>query len=359
MAIIDQLFKKKDTISTYSIFYKDPIFSEEKYIKEMTNFKDWTNYNIRISHEDIENHILDVLRSQDQPYAGVPTIAYAELMKEARKNGCIVLLEGQGMDEMVGGYTYYYGAYILDLIFKGKLLAAYNELKAIIIKKRNIPSFLIKAVLNVYFHRAQDGTKPTYTKGINSKFFKKFKKKLKFKKKFNSILLNMLFRDFRYTKIPRVMRFNDHLSMASSIELRSPYLDYRLADIAFSLDTKMKLRNGEGKYILREAMEGYLPKLIRKRPKQFLSNPQIVWFRRELKQFVEKILKSDTFQERPFLKKKKVITKIENFFKFGSKNSFFILQWVMLELWFREYIDPNVWKPRVTNTPAKIYYEKD
>ncbi len=359
MAIIDQLFKKKDTIFTYSIFYKNPIFSEETYINEMANFKEWTNYNIRISHEDIKNNMLDVLRSQDQPYAGVPTIAYAELMKEARINGCIVLLEGQGMDEMVGGYTYYYGAYILDLIFNGRLLAAYNELKAIKIKKRNIPSFLIKAILNVYFHRAQDGTKPTYTKGINSKFFKKFKKKLKFKKKFKSILLNMMFRDFKYTKIPRVMRFNDHLSMASSIELRSPYLDYRLADIAFSLDTKMKLRNGEGKYILREAMQGYLPELIRNRPKQFLSNPQIVWFRRELKQFVKNILTSDTFLKRPFLKKKKVITKIENFFKFGSKNSFFILQWVMLELWFREYIDPKVWKPRATSTPAKIYYEKD
>ena len=359
MAIIDQLFEKKDTIFTYSIFYKNPIFSEEMYINEMADFKEWTNYNIRISHEDIKNHMLDVLRSQDQPYAGVPTIAYAELMKKARKNGCIVLLEGQGMDEMVGGYKYYYGAYILDLIFKGRLLAAYNELKAIKIKRINIPSFLIKAILNVYFHRAQDGTKPTYTKGIKVKFFRKFKKKLKFKKKFKSILLNMMFRDFKYTKIPRVMRFNDHLSMASSIELRSPYLDYRLADIAFSLDPKMKLRNGEGKYILREVMEGYLPELIRKRPKQFLSNPQIVWFRRELKQFIEKILKSDTFLKRPFLNKKKVIAKIENFFKFGSKNSFFILQWVILELWFREYIDPKVWKPRATNTPAKIYYEKD
>ncbi|KKL48503.1 hypothetical protein LCGC14_2324860 [marine sediment metagenome] len=196
MAIIDQLFEKKDTIFTYSIFYKNPIFSEEMYINEMADFKEWTNYNIRISHEDIKNHMLDVLRSQDQPYAGVPTIAYAELMKKARKNGCIVLLEGQGMDEMVGGYKYYYGAYILDLIFKGRLLAAYNELKAIKIKRINIPSFLIKAILNVYFHRAQDGTKPTYTKGIKVIFFRKFKRTKSIKIFFFCCILLHIFNKF-------------------------------------------------------------------------------------------------------------------------------------------------------------------
>lgn len=359
MASIDLLFKKKDTIFTYSNFYKNPIFSEEEYINEMTNFMEWKNYNVRISHNDIKSHMLDVLRSQDQPFAGVPTIAYAELMKEARKNGCIVLLEGQGMDEMVAGYNYYYGAYILDLIVKGRIIAAYKELKALKIKILNIPLFLKNIIANIYFHRAQDGTKPTYPRGINKKFFKTYKRKLKFKKKFKSILLNMMYRDFRFTKIPRVMRFNDHLSMASSIELRSPYLDYRLVDMAFSLDTKMKLRSGTGKYILREAMKGFLPELIQKRPKQFLVNPQIVWFRRELKSYIENIIKSNSFLGRPFINKKEVKKKIDDFFKHGSNNSFFILQWFLLELWFREYIDPNDWKPKTIQTPAKIYYEED
>ncbi|MFX0141891.1 MAG: hypothetical protein ACFFDN_50105, partial [Candidatus Hodarchaeota archaeon] len=80
---------------------------------------------------------------------------------------------------------------------------------------------------------------------------------------------------------------------------------------------------------------------------------------RELKSYVQEILRSDTFLERPFINKKKVLKKLDDFFKYGSSNSFFIVQWLMLELWFREYIDPKIWKPPVIKTSAKIYYEKD
>src|SRR6185295_17596596 len=57
--------------------------------------------------EDIPSLAVSVQASQDEPFGGFPTLAYANLFEQARKNGTIVLLDGNGMDEQWAGYDYY------------------------------------------------------------------------------------------------------------------------------------------------------------------------------------------------------------------------------------------------------------
>ena len=94
-----------------------------------------------------------------------------------------------------------------------------------------------------------------------------------------------------YTKIPRALRFNDRVSMASTTELREPFLDYRLVEYAFSLPTKMKIRNNQGKYLLREILSDY-SKNLAFAPKRPLQTPQREWLANELDFLVEKSLSS-------------------------------------------------------------------
>jgi asparagine synthase (glutamine-hydrolysing) len=184
---------------------------------------------------------------QDEPYAGIPTLAYAAIFEQARKDGVLVLLDGQGMDEQWAGYDYY--TQENEATIQGVLQSPYkiNMLS---------DSFLAKAL------------KPIYPKP------------------FDDSILNKQYRDLFYTKIPRALRFNDRISMMYSTELREPFLDYRLIEFAFSLPLDFKIRNGQTKFMLREIASEYLAADLVFAPKRPLQTPQREWLATDLKQWV-------------------------------------------------------------------------
>ena len=184
---------------------------------------------------------------QDEPYGGIPTLAYAKIFEQARKDKVLVVLDGQGMDEQWAGYDYYTQENeatiqgVPDSPFKTNVLSA---------------SFLAKA------------EKPVYPMP------------------FEDAVLNKQYRDLFYTKIPRALRFNDRVSMAFSIELREPFLDYRLVELAFSLPLDFKIRDGVSKFMLREIASEYLATDMVFAPKRALQTPQREWLAEELKEWV-------------------------------------------------------------------------
>ena len=103
---------------------------------------------------------------------------------------------------------------------------------------------------------------------------------------FDDAVLNKQYRDLFYTKIPRALRFNDRISMAFSTELREPFLDYRLVELAFSLPLEFKIKNGISKYMLREIASEYLANDLVFAPKRALQTPQREWLAEDLKDWV-------------------------------------------------------------------------
>lgn len=184
---------------------------------------------------------------QDEPYAGIPTLAYAAIFEQARKDGVLVLLDGQGMDEQWAGYDYY--TQENEATIQGVSESPY---------KTNMlsDSFLAKAL------------KPIYPKP------------------FDDSILNKQYRDLFYTKIPRALRFNDRISMMYSTELREPFLDYRLIEFAFSLPLEFKIRNGQTKFMLREIASEFLAADLVIAPKRPLQTPQREWLATDLKEWV-------------------------------------------------------------------------
>lgn len=93
-----------------------------------------------------------------------------------------------------------------------------------------------------------------------------------------------LYTAFHYTVLPTVLRNFDRGAMRNSIEIRMPFLDYRLVRYVFSLPMQSKLGGGFAKRILREAMKGILPENIRTRKlKTGFNAPLQSWYRNELK----------------------------------------------------------------------------
>ena len=100
--------------------------------------------------------------------------------------------------------------------------------------------------------------------------------------------------------------------MAFAIESRSPFLDYRLVEFAFSLPSRFKIRDGLGKWLIREGMAGMLPEEVRtRRDKQGMIAPTEHWFRGENRDEVRELLGSDSLAARGLLDRDEVLRRFD------------------------------------------------
>ena len=264
---------------------------------------------------ELANKMNDI---QDQPYGGIPTIAYDKLNAQAKQDGITVLLEGQGLDELLAGYKYY------ELEYK-KDLQDYKD---------------NKDQHNTSLDYSQDMTKLVDIDTLDQGFVNKHQdRKVDFYTPFNSYLLNAQYRDLRYTKLPRVLRFNDHVSMRYSRELRVPFLDHRIVEFCFQIPVELKINNGVQKLLMREVMEPYLPSVIKNNAKKAFGAIQTEWLREHHREQVMSIINSESFKNRGYWDYEKLLIKINKFYNGEGNNSFFIWQCINLELWFKKFID--------------------
>ncbi len=257
-----------------------------------------------ISHEDVFKRARNLTMNQDQPFGGVPTISYDEMIKSAKNSGIVVLLEGQGVDELLAGYAYY-----LDAESSVSL--------------------------------SQDSSGLVYRNVIKRDFIEKHKerKEISFPAPFDSKLLNAQYRDLMFTKLPRVLRFNDHATMFYGRELRLPFLDYRIIEFCFSLPEEYKIMGQEQKVLLRDSMSGIIPERVKNTKKKGFGAIQTEWFKKYFKDEVYSLLNSEKFKNRGYWDNDSLRGKVDEFYNNGGDNSFFIWQCFNLEMWFEKFID--------------------
>ena len=248
-----------ENVKAFTFYTGDSNYDELPWVKEMISFTKNPLEKVLLKIEEIEELASKIADHQDEPFGGIPTLAYANIFKESKKQNVKVLLDGQGMDEQWAGYDYY--------------LSNTNTNTIQGVKKSPFRENVISFKLSIY------SNKPEYPKP------------------FKDELLNKQYRDLFYTKIPRALRFNDRISMAFSTELREPFLDYRLVEFAFSQPLEFKIKDNVQKKMIRDIASEYLKDNISYAPKRTLQTPQREWLANELKEFVtlnlEKIKKSE------------------------------------------------------------------
>jgi asparagine synthase (glutamine-hydrolysing) len=111
-------------------------------------------------------------------------------------------------------------------------------------------------------------------------------------------LFKQLYIDFHFTHLPTNLRDFDRLSMAHGVEVRSPFMDWRLVCYTFSLPSNRKIADGYTKKILRDAMKGTLPDSIRTRTKK-MGFPNLAegWMTPQAQKFILDSIASREFQE--------------------------------------------------------------
>jgi asparagine synthase (glutamine-hydrolysing) len=131
----------------------------------------------------------------------------------------------------------------------------------------------------------------------------------------------------------------DRATMAHGLEARSPFLDHRLMEFAASLPVDLKVRDGQGKYLLKAAMRGVLPDHILDRNKMGFGVPIDRWFRKDCRAFVRDTLLSSRALQRGYFRPDRVRAMLDAHQDGGGNYGYRLYALVMLELWHREYMD--------------------
>jgi asparagine synthase (glutamine-hydrolysing) len=129
----------------------------------------------------------------------------------------------------------------------------------------------------------------------------------------------------------------DRASMACSLEVRDPFLDYELVEFVMGLPPKMKLKGFTSKYILKKAMKNWLPDEVINRPKKGFGVPIAKWVKGPLKELFEDLLSSDRIKREGFLNPEYVTTLLQDHLvnkKDNRKQLWTLLVW---ELWADRY----------------------
>ncbi|HEY6142813.1 MAG TPA: asparagine synthase (glutamine-hydrolyzing) [Flavobacterium sp.] len=279
-------------INAYTFYTNNSDYDELPWVEKMISKTNNPLVEVLLQANEIPTLVQKIAWQQDEPFGGVPTLAYAKIFEQARKDKVLVLLDGQGMDEQWAGYDYY---------------TQNNE--ATIQGVQDSP-YKIKMLSDSFLAKAE---KPIYPKP------------------FKDEVLNKQYRDLFYTKIPRALRFNDRISMTFSTELREPFLDYRLVEFAFSLPLDFKIKNGISKFILREIASEYLADDLVFAPKRPLQTPQREWLATDLKEWVNQCfveLKNSVYSN--WFDTVSLENELKSYFEGNIQSSFHIWQCISL-----------------------------
>jgi asparagine synthase (glutamine-hydrolysing) len=261
---------------------------------------------------------------------------------ELAKNHVTVTLDGQGADEMLAGYHYFFGFHFKNLLLKGKLGSMAHEMLSYYRKHQSafgllsfglfmLPSGLRSKVRAMEKGYIDESFYSGHAAGANSIAGELYG---------SATLQDALINHFEY-KLEHLLKWEDRNSMAFSLEARVPFLDHRLVERTLTLPDDMIIRDGMTKYVLREAMKGRLPEPIRvRRDKIGFGTPHDEWFRTPaFQEYIKGIIYADSFAARNLVDVKKVQAMYEQHLRKEASYGKEIWKWLHLENWYRQFID--------------------
>jgi asparagine synthase (glutamine-hydrolysing) len=267
---------------TFTVDFVEPGSDERRYVDAALRRGSFESHRIRFLPEDAIRTIGACLEAQDEPYVSLSPVAYHLLMSVVKREDITVLLNGQGADESLAGYEGFLLVRAMDLAAEGRWLSAARMLAGpagrrnlIVTARRSLRRErpLVAARL-ARLAAADRWTLPRPSVGPDR-------------------LHRSIYRSMFLYHLPSYLRYEDRNSMAFGIESRQPFLDYRLAELCWTLPPPEKVgASGTTKAVLRRAMRGRVADLTLDRKDKmgfttpdvaFLSGPLSGWFVAEVR----------------------------------------------------------------------------
>ncbi len=345
-------------LNTFSIGYKDhPFFDETKYASLVA--KKWnTNHTVfSLSNQDFLEHVHDVLEYMDEPFADSSAIPEFILSYHTRKH-VTVALSGDGGDEVFAGYNKHDAEWKMrNPDWKGKAVTTLAPLWKMLPKSRSNQFTNLFRQLNRYskaahlsygdryWQLASLQTKEEAGSLISSSLHPKLEPgfsdlvKKEFSQGVGDDFNEVLLADMNLVLLSDMLTKVDLMSMANSLEIRSPFLDQEVVSFAFGLPVDYKLKHGLKKRIVQDAFRKMLPAELYNRPKRGFEIPLLDWLRNDLWTMIDQDLLKDDFVEAQQIFDPAAVKQLKNRLRSSAPGDSHATIWalVVFQFWWKKY----------------------
>lgn len=300
-------------VETFSSVYPDRGYDEKRFIDDVVKTFHTNAHYVESDGLDLPDLFDKIVWAQDEPTAGPGLYSQWKVMETA-KSSVTVLLDGQGGDELLGGYHHYFREYLSELareLYAQKLdLKQVFEVAKIVseVTGHDHTSHAERAVRRAkrpkilkLFQRERPGKvkiPEVLPAELTARLTKRDATRLDVERIYDNSLSQKLYDDLTRFSIPPLLRYEDRNSMAFSLEARVPFLDYRLVEFCFALPNRFKIDPPHTKLVLRKALNGRLPASVTDRQDKLgYPTPAANWFRQALKPWISDLFHSHDFQQ--------------------------------------------------------------
>jgi asparagine synthase (glutamine-hydrolysing) len=329
---------------TFTMYFEDHGYDERRYADEVVGRIGAEPHWISFTDRDLVDVLPLVVEAQDEPFGSSSIVAQWFVMREARRAGIKVMLDGQGGDEALLGYPTTFGYRFADMLAGGEIgalvaeLGAYRRLHgagAVTTGVALVTPFLPAGArwrlrarrdrANRLIHRSLRGGRATPER-TRSPFDERLRRQ------YHLVLAER--------GLPELLRYEDRNSMAHSIEARVPFLDYRLVELLYSVPPKELIHKGVTKGVLRRAVGDLLPPAVRDRVDKIgFVTPGRRFFRGALGELAADVFASDRFVKRGLVDPVEAQRRLAAVRGGASGTDAPVWRALNLELWARAYLD--------------------
>ncbi len=338
-----------EPLKTFSVAYDfGSQYDETEYARQVSKKFQTDHHELFITPTQFRDFIPEYIHLMDEPVTESAAISLYFLSK-LTKESVTVVLSGEGSDEIFAGYDLYKYMLMIER-FRSVIGSRASSLVSALASQVPINNKLTK-----YMVLAGQPIEERY-KGIST--YEEYHKELLYRPDYKEHLINngntatdkFLQDIFKATEnkdvISRMLNFDiktwlvddllikaDRMSMAASLELRVPFLDHRLVEFAATIPSHYKVKNNQGKYLLKKMMDGLLPNSIIQRKKMGFPTPLKMMFQNELSDYANDLLLSEDAKIANYFSKGRINQLLEEHTSKQKDNHRILWQLIVLEEW--------------------------
>jgi asparagine synthase (glutamine-hydrolysing) len=316
VALMREVGGSRLDLHTFTYAAEDAVIGEEHWADLAGRAGCATMHKIRIAPSDLAGDVDRLIQSQDLPFGSTSIYAQYRVFAAAKDAGIKVMLDGQGADEMFGGYLFYNSARVASLLRQGRFFSAARLLWGSIGRSGLGAGRAAARVAAGLLPPRQLQNLLGFMPGIvrqpwlDDRWFAKHGNgSARPAWEARASLSDALAATFASTNLPSLLRYEDRNSMAHSIESRVPFLTRSLVELIFTLPEQFLISNdGTNKSILRAALRGLVPQpILDRRDKVGFATPERGWLS-ELGDWVTPILAGSAARAIPALRNEALLS---------------------------------------------------
>lgn len=349
VSLVRKVIQPSGDYHTFTGRFPGTAADEWRYAEPVIKETGVTSHVVEPTADGFADELGDFIRANELPVGSSSQYAQYCVFRLAKQHGITVLLDGQGADELLGGYEQYFGFYLAALRERGETARLAQDEPRI---RERYPLALAPpgrawrdrlpfGIRRWLSHRLGIGTNLLY--GLKPEVARQVAvaNERGRVERFHA-LTSALYQDSFGMFLTTLLRYGDRNSMAHSREVRLPFCDHRLADFALSLPPSHLMGDAQTKRMLRESMRGILHEDVRTRwNKQGFRPPQETWFQGRLFTMASDLLHSRSFTESAYWDPSWWHRVLDRMRKGERQLGWVLWQPFIGEAWKREIINPQ------------------